>query len=126
MGRLLDTIDSPADLKRVPAEQLPALCQELREEIVLTCARNGGHLGSSLGAVEINVALHRVFSSPEDRLVWDVGHQAYAHKLLTGRREAFRRESRHGKCRWSFRHRQTAPARHRSPSRPCRRLTVDS
>jgi 1-deoxy-D-xylulose-5-phosphate synthase len=90
MGRLLDTIDSPADLKRLPAEQLPALCQELREEIVHTCARNGGHLGSSLGAVEINVALHRVFSSPEDRLVWDVGHQAYAHKLLTGRRETFR------------------------------------
>ena len=90
MGRLLDTIDSPDDLKRVPEEQLPALCQELRDEIVLTCARNGGHLGSSLGAVEINVALHRVFSSPEDRLVWDVGHQAYAHKLLTGRRETFR------------------------------------
>jgi 1-deoxy-D-xylulose-5-phosphate synthase len=90
MGRLLDTIDSPADLKKVPVEQLPALCQEIREQIIQTCARNGGHLGSSLGAVEINVALHHVFSTPQDKLVWDVGHQAYAHKLLTGRREAFR------------------------------------
>ncbi|GAO03112.1 1-deoxy-D-xylulose-5-phosphate synthase [Anaeromyxobacter sp. PSR-1] len=90
MGRLLDTIDSPADLKKVPVEQLPALCQEIREQIIQTCARNGGHLGSSLGAVEINVALHHVFASPQDKLVWDVGHQAYAHKLLTGRREAFR------------------------------------
>ncbi len=90
MGRLLDTIDSPADLKRLSQDDLPALCQEIREEIIHTCARNGGHLGSSLGAVEINVALHYVYSSPVDKLVWDVGHQAYAHKLLTGRREQFR------------------------------------
>jgi 1-deoxy-D-xylulose-5-phosphate synthase len=90
MARLLDTIDSPADLKRLSREQLPALCQEIRDEIIETCARNGGHLGSSLGAVEIGVALHYVFDSPADRLVWDVGHQAYAHKLLTGRRERFR------------------------------------
>jgi len=90
MARLLDSIDSPADLKRLAPEQLPQLCQEIRDEIIDTCARNGGHLGSSLGAVEINVALHYVFSSPIDRLVWDVGHQAYAHKLLTGRRVRFR------------------------------------
>jgi 1-deoxy-D-xylulose-5-phosphate synthase len=90
MERLLDRIDSPTDLKRLPVEELPALCQEIRDEIIQTCARNGGHLGSSLGAVEINVALHYVFSTPEDKLVWDVGHQAYAHKLLTGRRERFR------------------------------------
>jgi 1-deoxy-D-xylulose-5-phosphate synthase len=90
MSRLLDTLDSPEDLKKVPVEELPRLCQEIRDEIVETCARNGGHLGSSLGAVEINVALHYVFHSPVDRLVWDVGHQAYAHKLLTGRRERFR------------------------------------
>jgi len=90
MGRLLDSIDSPADLKRLPVEDLPRLCQEIRDEIIQTCARNGGHLGSSLGAVEINVALHYVYSSPVDKLVWDVGHQAYAHKLLTGRRERFR------------------------------------
>ncbi len=90
MARLLDAIDSPADLKRLAPAQLPQLCQEIRDEIIETCARNGGHLGSSLGAVEINVALHYVFDSPADRLVWDVGHQAYAHKLLTGRRERFR------------------------------------
>jgi 1-deoxy-D-xylulose-5-phosphate synthase len=90
MARLLDRIDSPLDLKTLPRAELPRLCQELRDEIVQTCARNGGHLGSSLGAVEINVALHYVFDSPRDKIVWDVGHQAYAHKLLTGRRERFR------------------------------------
>jgi 1-deoxy-D-xylulose-5-phosphate synthase len=90
MDRLLDSIDSPADLKKLPVEKLPALCEEIRAEIIQTCAKNGGHLGSSLGAVEINVALHYVYSSPEDELVFDVGHQAYAHKLLTGRRTRFR------------------------------------
>src|SRR5512132_1838992 len=90
MARLLDRIDSPADLKRLSPDQLPELCQELRDEIVQTCARTGGHLGSSLGAVELNVALHYVYASPQDKLVWDVGHQAYAHKLLTGRRDRFR------------------------------------
>ncbi|HTP52635.1 MAG TPA: 1-deoxy-D-xylulose-5-phosphate synthase [Anaeromyxobacteraceae bacterium] len=90
MARLLDSIDSPADLKRLALDDLPRLCQEIREEIIATCAKNGGHLGASLGAVEINVALHYTFDSPTDRLVWDVGHQAYAHKLLTGRRERFR------------------------------------
>jgi len=89
MARLLDSIASPQDLKRLSPAELPALCEELRAEIIGTCARNGGHLGSSLGAVEINVALHHVFSTPVDKLVWDVGHQAYAHKLLTGRRERF-------------------------------------
>jgi 1-deoxy-D-xylulose-5-phosphate synthase len=90
MSRLLDSIDSPADLKSLSPGELPRLCEELRDEIVHTCAKNGGHLGSSLGAVEINVALHYVFDSPRDKIVWDVGHQAYAHKLLTGRRERFR------------------------------------
>jgi 1-deoxy-D-xylulose-5-phosphate synthase len=90
MDRLLDHIDSPSELKRLAVSDLPRLCQEIRDEIVQTCARNGGHLGSSLGAVELNVALHYVFESPEDKLVFDVGHQAYAHKLLTGRRERFR------------------------------------
>ena len=88
--RLLDGIDSPDDLKKLQVADLPQLCAEIREEIIATCAKNGGHLGSSLGAVELNVALHYVFSSPQDKLVWDVGHQAYAHKLLTGRRERFR------------------------------------
>ncbi len=90
MSRLLDRIDSPKDLKALAVEELPALCQEIRDEIVETCARNGGHLGSSLGAVELNVALHYVFETPKDGIVWDVGHQAYAHKLLTGRRDRFR------------------------------------
>jgi 1-deoxy-D-xylulose-5-phosphate synthase len=90
MDRLLDHIDSPSDLKRLAVADLPRLCQEIRDEVVQTCARNGGHLGSSLGAVELNVALHYVFESPNDKLVFDVGHQAYAHKLLTGRRESFR------------------------------------
>jgi len=90
MSTLLDGIDGPADLKKLRPDELPALCQEIRQEIVNTCARNGGHLGSSLGAVELGVALHFVFRTPEDKLVWDVGHQAYAHKILTGRREAFR------------------------------------
>jgi 1-deoxy-D-xylulose-5-phosphate synthase len=90
MEPLLLGIDHPADLKKLSLDQLPGLCAELRQEIVQTCAKNGGHLGSSLGAVELNVALHYVFSTPVDKLVWDVGHQAYAHKLLTGRREAFR------------------------------------
>jgi 1-deoxy-D-xylulose-5-phosphate synthase len=89
MPNLLDAIDSPGDLKRLPIDALPSLCQEIREVIIATCARTGGHLGSSLGAVEINVALHYVFDSPSDRLVWDVGHQAYGHKLLTGRRDRF-------------------------------------
>jgi 1-deoxy-D-xylulose-5-phosphate synthase len=90
MGTLLDRIESPLDLKRLREEDLPRLCEELRGEIVSTCAKNGGHLGSSLGAVELVVALHYVYSSPLDRLVFDVGHQAYAHKLLTGRRDRFR------------------------------------
>src|SRR5574340_784264 len=90
MATLLDRIDSPLDLKRLRPEDLPRVCQEIRDAIIATCAKNGGHLGSSLGAVELVVALHYVYSSPLDRLVFDVGHQAYAHKLLTGRRDQFR------------------------------------
>lgn len=90
MGKILDTIASPLDLKKLPAKELKLLAAELREEIVATCATNGGHLAPSLGVVELTIALHRVFNSPQDKIVWDVGHQAYAHKLLTGRRERFR------------------------------------
>jgi len=82
-------IDSPADLKKVPREKLPEVAQELRDLIIRSVARTGGHLASSLGVVELTLALHYVFDSPRDRIVWDVGHQAYAHKILTGRREVF-------------------------------------
>ncbi|MBL8917432.1 MAG: 1-deoxy-D-xylulose-5-phosphate synthase [Myxococcaceae bacterium] len=83
----LQGLDSPAAVRALGDDELPALCAALREEIISVCSRVGGHLGASLGAVELIVALHRVFRSPIDRLVFDVGHQAYAHKLLTGRRE---------------------------------------
>ena len=86
---LLAAIDSPADLKKLPVEQLPQVCAELREFMIHELSRNPGHFASSMGAVEINVALHYVFNAPHDRLVWDVGHQAYAHKILTGRRDQF-------------------------------------
>lgn len=85
----LDRIHSSADVKALSADVLPELCQELREEVLATVSRNGGHLASSLGAVELTVALHRVYDSSRDRLVFDVGHQCYAHKLLTGRRDRF-------------------------------------
>ncbi|RJP19635.1 MAG: 1-deoxy-D-xylulose-5-phosphate synthase [Deltaproteobacteria bacterium] len=85
----LAQIQSPADLKKVPREKLPEVASELRETIVRCVARTGGHLASSLGVVELTVALHYVFHCPDDRIVWDVGHQAYAHKILTGRRESF-------------------------------------
>jgi 1-deoxy-D-xylulose-5-phosphate synthase len=89
MAAILDRIESPADLKGLSPKDLPLLAAELREIIIATCAANGGHLAPSLGVVELTIALHRVFNSPHDRIVWDVGHQAYAHKLLTGRRERF-------------------------------------
>ena len=86
---LLKTIQSPADLRKLSLEQLPKLCQQLREDIIEEVAVNPGHLASSLGATEITVACHYVFNTPEDRIVWDVGHQAYGHMILTGRRENF-------------------------------------
>lgn len=86
---LLKTIQSPTDLRKLSLEQLPKLCQQLREDIIEEVAVNPGHLASSLGATEITVACHYVFNTPEDRIVWDVGHQAYGHKILTGRRENF-------------------------------------
>lgn len=89
MASLLSQIKSPTELKRLEKNQLPQLAQELRDQIVTTVANNGGHLGSSLGVVELTIALHRVFDSPNDKIIWDVGHQAYAHKLLTGRLNDF-------------------------------------
>ncbi len=89
MAKLLDSINSPADVKRLPAKELDTLAEEIRQEMIETVNITGGHLASSLGAVELTIALHRVFDSPNDKIIWDVGHQAYAHKLLTGRRERF-------------------------------------
>ncbi|MBO6075263.1 MAG: 1-deoxy-D-xylulose-5-phosphate synthase [Paludibacteraceae bacterium] len=85
----LNSINSPKDLKALPREVLPEVCAELRDFIVSELSHNPGHLGSSLGVIELTVALHYVFDTPYDRLVWDVGHQAYAHKILTGRRDTF-------------------------------------
>jgi 1-deoxy-D-xylulose-5-phosphate synthase len=89
MPKLLDKINSPADIRGLSIKELNALAAELREVIIATCAKNGGHVAPSLGVVELTIALHRVFTSPQDKIVWDVGHQAYAHKLLTGRRDRF-------------------------------------
>lgn len=86
---LLESIHSPADVRALPDGQLPQLCQELREFLVKSVSRTGGHLASNLGAVELTVAIHRVFDTERDRLVFDVGHQCYVHKILTGRRERF-------------------------------------
>ena len=87
--KYLNTIYYPADLKTLPQEALPIVCDEVRDFIIQQLSQNPGHLGSSLGTVELTVALHYVFDTPNDQLVWDVGHQAYAHKILTGRRERF-------------------------------------
>lgn len=86
---LLDSIDSPEDLKRLKATELKALAEEIRARIVAVVGRNGGHLSSNLGVVELTLAIHRVFDSPRDAIVWDVGHQCYAHKIITGRRDEF-------------------------------------
>lgn len=93
---ILDTINTPDDLKKVPEESLEQLCGEVRQKIIDDCAENPGHLGSSLGTVELTVALHYVFDTPYDNLVWDVGHQSYAHKILTGRKEAFKNKRLYG------------------------------
>ena len=86
---LLESINVPSDLRQLSVEQLPQLCDELRQMIVNELSVNPGHLASSLGVVEITVALHYVLDTPHDRIVWDVGHQAYGHKILTGRRDRF-------------------------------------
>ena len=88
---LLDSVGSPADIRNFSMDPLRELCAELREYMIECCAVNPGHLGSSLGAVELVVGLHYVYDTPLDKVVFDVGHQAYAHKIITGRREAFRK-----------------------------------
>lgn len=89
MKSILDGVDSPADLRRLSIPQLVTLSQEIRERIIAVVSKRGGHLAPSLGAVELAIALHYVFDTPRDKVIWDVGHQAYAHKLLTGRRDSF-------------------------------------
>ncbi len=89
MASILDTIESPADVKKLPLEDLPKLAEEIREELITVLSKNGGHLGPNLGVVELTIAMHRVFETPKDHFVFDVSHQAYVHKLLTGRRSRF-------------------------------------
>jgi 1-deoxy-D-xylulose-5-phosphate synthase len=89
MSRLLDGINGPQDLKKLNRDDLSVLAAEIRETLLSTISKTGGHLGSNLGVVELTMAMHYVFDSPRDKFVWDVGHQSYVHKLLTGRRENF-------------------------------------
>ena len=88
-GKLLRKINSPEDLRKLSINQLEQVCKELRKYIIDIVSEKGGHFGASLGVVELTVALHYVFNTPKDQLVWDVGHQAYGHKILTGRKEQF-------------------------------------
>lgn len=95
-GPLLSKIDSPADLKKLSPTQLQDVCDELRDFIVDVVSVHGGHFGASLGVVELTTALHYVYDSPNDRIIWDVGHQAYGHKILTGRRDNFHTNRKYG------------------------------
>ena len=88
-GEILKKINSPADLRKLKKSQLPDLSEQLRQYIIDIVSEKGGHLGASLGVVELTIALHYIFNTPVDQLVWDVGHQAYGHKILTGRKDNF-------------------------------------
>ena len=83
--KILENLKSPLDVKKLSENELPLLAEEVRDTIISTVSETGGHLASNLGAVELTIALHRVFNSPDDKIIWDVGHQVYTHKLLTGR-----------------------------------------
>ena len=89
MRELLDRISGPQDIKQFSPEELKQLCEEIRTDIISVVSKNGGHLAPNLGVIELTVALHRVFNSPDDKIIWDVGHQAYPHKILTGRSRKF-------------------------------------
>ena len=93
---MLEQIKKPNDVKLIPEQQLPELADEIREFLVKSLSKTGGHLASNLGAVELTIALHRVLNFPKDKLIWDVGHQAYTHKILTGRKESFEKLRREG------------------------------
>lgn len=95
-GKLLSSINDPSELKKLSEKQLPELCQEIREFIIDETSLNPGHLGASLGTVELSVAIHYIFNTPYDKVIWDVGHQAYAHKILTGRRDSFHTNRKKG------------------------------
>ena len=86
-GNLLSNVDSPADIKELSPDQLAELCSEIRQYIIDCVCTNPGHFGASLGVVELTIALHYVFNTPYDKIIWDVGHQAYAHKIITGRKD---------------------------------------
>jgi 1-deoxy-D-xylulose-5-phosphate synthase len=90
MSRYLEMVDSPMHVKKLTLEQLQQLAGEIRHELITVLAKNGGHLGPNLGVVELTLALHRVFNTPKDKFLWDVSHQIYVHKLLTGRKGRFR------------------------------------
>ena len=94
--KVLPLVDSPRELKKLSQEELRTYCDELRRYIIEECSVNPGHLASSLGAVELAAAVHYVYDTPEDKVVWDVGHQTYPHKIITGRREAFRNKRKLG------------------------------
>ena len=89
MTNLLEQINSPKDLKKLTLEEKETLSQEIRDLIIDVTSKNGGHVASNLGVVELTIALHSIFDTPNDKIVWDVGHQCYVHKILTGRREEF-------------------------------------
>jgi 1-deoxy-D-xylulose-5-phosphate synthase len=89
MSRYLEMVDSPMHVKKLTLEQLQQLAEEIRHELITVLAKNGGHLGPNLGVVELTLALHRVFNTPKDKFLWDVSHQVYVHKLLTGRKGRF-------------------------------------
>src|SRR5947199_4142497 len=116
MNRYLDMVDSPEHVKKLKLDQLQQLAEEVRHELITVLSRNGGHLGPNLGVVELTLALHHVFATPRDKFVWDVSHQSYVHKLLTGRKNRFhtirttdglsgfsmRSESEHGRYRTAY------------------------
>ncbi|HOE56684.1 MAG TPA: 1-deoxy-D-xylulose-5-phosphate synthase N-terminal domain-containing protein, partial [Bacillota bacterium] len=89
MYKIMDSINSPSDLKKLGYAELKTLSEEIRDYIIKVVSENGGHLASNLGVIELTLALHRVFDTPKDKIIWDVGHQSYTHKIVTGRRESF-------------------------------------
>src|SRR5688572_33265466 len=108
-SRLLDAICRPADVKALAPSQLPQLAQEIRDELINVTSKNGGHIGPNLGVVELTIALHRVFNSPEDQFVFDVAHQGYVHKLLTGRGGEFFKKLRQTGGASGFLYRSESP-----------------